>query len=155
MDIPLDKLHRKRIRSLIIDLDNTVTKWNDMEVSSEAIRWFKEVKEKGFKVCLVSNNPGERVSFIAGELGIPSISKAGKPRRKAFRQALMILDSKRHETAVIGDQLFTDILGGNRMGLLTIWVEPLSSKEFIGTKVMRLFEKFIVRNLDIREDLDD
>jgi len=155
MDIPLDKLRRKGIRSLIIDLDNTVTKWNDMEVSSEVIRWFKKVKENGFKACLVSNNPGERVSLIADELGIPSISKAGKPRRKAFRQALMILDSGRHETAVIGDQLFTDVLGGNRMGLLTIWVEPLSPKEFIGTRVMRLFERFIIRRLDIREDLDD
>ncbi|KUK11051.1 MAG: HAD-superfamily phosphatase subfamily IIIA [Clostridia bacterium 41_269] len=141
-DIDLQVLQNKGINSLIIDLDNTITRWNALEVSNEVLSWFERIKEKGFKACLVSNNPGERVSLIAEVLGIPSIPKAGKPRRKAFRQALKILESNINETAVIGDQIFTDVLGGNRMGLYTILVEPISSHEFIGTKIMRFFEKF-------------
>jgi len=141
-DVPLKELRKKGINSLIIDLDNTITKWNSLEVSQEVLIWFEKIKQSGFKACLVSNNPGERVSLIAKALGIPSIPKAGKPRRKAFRQALKLLNSSRRETAVVGDQIFTDVLGGNRMGLYTILVDPISSHEFIGTKIMRFFEKF-------------
>ncbi|NLO90284.1 MAG: YqeG family HAD IIIA-type phosphatase [Clostridia bacterium] len=141
-DIPLRELRKKGINSLIIDLDNTITQWNSLEISQEVFQWFEKIKHSGFKACLVSNNPGERVSLIAKALGIPSIPKAGKPRRKAFRQALKLLNSSLQETAVVGDQIFTDVLGGNRMGLYTVLVDPISSQEFIGTKIMRFFEKF-------------
>ena len=75
------------------------------------------------------------------------MSKAGKPRRRAFLRALEVMGSSAEETAVIGDQVFTDILGGNRMGLFTILVVPINKREFIGTRVMRKFEIMVLREI--------
>lgn len=144
LDIPLDRLKDLGIDSLIVDVDNTITEWRGTDIEEKGKNWFLELKEHGFKACLVSNNNnGERISFIAGKLGIPSIHRAGKPSRNAFIRALRILDSTPETTAVVGDQVFTDVLGGNRMGMLTILVDPISTSEFIGTKIMRFVERII------------
>ncbi len=148
LDLPLSKLYDLGIRTFILDLDNTVTEWNSREVSREVVTWMKAVKELGFKACIVSNNGWERVESVAEGLGIPFVSKAGKPRRKAFRRALEVMDSSQAETAVIGDQIFTDILGGNRMNLFTILVVPINNREFIGTRIMRKFEIMVLRKIN-------
>lgn len=146
LDVPLEKLKEKGITSLIIDVDNTVTEWKGRDVEEKARDWFVLVKSLGFSACLLSNNhSGERVSLIAAKLGIPSICRAGKPGRRAFKKAMKLLSSSPENTAVIGDQIFTDILGGNRMGMLTILVDPISPSEFIGTKFMRILERLLVK----------
>lgn len=140
--IPIDRLERDGIKGLIIDLDNTMTPWNDVEVGPKVTAWFKELKEAGIKACVVSNNKRkQRVAVVADRLGIPFVFRATKPRRRAFRAGMAILGTGKSDTAVIGDQLFTDILGGNRLGLYTILVVPLSEREFIGTRFMRQMEK--------------
>lgn len=147
LDLPLGKLYQYGIRAFIMDLDNTVTEWNSCEVRDEVVAWMQEVKDRGFKACIASNNGRERVVAVAEGLGIPFVSKAGKPRRRAFQRALEVMGSAADETAVIGDQIFTDILGGNRMGLFTILVVPINKREFIGTRVMRKFEIMVLRNI--------
>ncbi|HHW74588.1 MAG TPA: HAD hydrolase-like protein, partial [Firmicutes bacterium] len=72
---------------------------------------------------------------------------AVKPRRRAFRKALQILDLTASETAVVGDQIFTDVLGGNRLGLYTILVTPINDKEFIWTRMIRCLERFVLKRL--------
>lgn len=146
-DIPLDKLSEKGIRGLIIDLDNTVTEWNSSFVHEKVLHWFKQLPKYNLKSCLVSNNSHERVEQVATQLGIPFIPKAGKPRRKAFRKAMEILGIEPEATAVIGDQIFTDVLGGNRLNLVTILVVPLTKKEFIGTRFMRQLEKLVLASI--------
>ena len=148
LDLPLDKLYAIGIRAFILDLDNTVTEWNSMEVKDEVVIWMETVKARGFKACIASNNGRERVVSVAEGLGIPFVSKAGKPRRRAFRRALEVMNSTVEETAVIGDQIFTDILGGNRMNLFTILVVPINQREFIGTRIMRKFEIMVLRKID-------
>ncbi len=144
LDIPLELLKEKDIDSLIVDVDNTVTEWRGRNVEESAREWFLALQDQGFKACLVSNNnSGERIGLIAEKLGIPHIHKAGKPFSIAFHSALAILDSTAEKTAVVGDQIFTDVLGGNRMGMMTILVDPISDNEFIGTKVMRVLERII------------
>lgn len=144
LDVPLKLLKKKGIDSLIIDVDNTVTEWQGRNVTDTASEWFASIRKQGFKACLVSNNnSGQRISLIAETLGIPSIHRAAKPGKNAFIRSLNILDSTPDKTAVIGDQVFTDVLGGNRMGMLTILVDPISPSEFPGTKVMRFFEKIL------------
>lgn len=147
LDLPLSKLYDLGIRAFILDLDNTVTEWNSQEVRTEVVDWMKAVKAQGFKACIASNNGRERVVAVAEGLGIPFVSKAGKPRRRAFVRALEVMDSSRAETAVIGDQIFTDILGGNRMNLFTILVVPINKHEFIGTRIMRKFEIMVLRRI--------
>lgn len=144
LDLPLDKLYEKGIRAFILDLDNTVTEWNSMEVRAEIVFWLNQIKDRGFKACIASNNGQERVVAVADQLGIPYVSKAGKPRRKAFVKALKVLQTEVGETAVVGDQVFTDILGGNRMNLFTILVVPINSHEFFGTQMVRKVERLVL-----------
>lgn len=142
--INLKQLAEKGIRGIIADLDNTLVPWNDNELFPEVLEWIKEVKDRGFKVCIVSNNHSERGDDLAKALNVPAIWRAVKPRRGSFRRALRIMDLKPAKVAVVGDQIFTDILGGNRLGLHTILVRPLNKREFIVTRLIRHFEKVIL-----------
>ncbi|AOQ24293.1 hypothetical protein MTAT_09350 [Moorella thermoacetica] len=150
-DIPLAHLKARGIRGLIIDLDNTVTEWGRATLDRGVRRWFADLKEEGIRACLVSNNRSGRVKKVADALGIPGISRAGKPRRRAFRQAMAVMETEASSTAVIGDQVFTDILGGNRLGLYTVLVMPINSREFIGTRMMRHVERLFTRHLPVAD----
>lgn len=146
-DLPINQLKECGIRGLIFDLDNTLLNWNAYDVTPEAEELFIHLEKAGFLSCLVSNNKRDRVEAVARVLDLPAISKARKPRRRAFRQALTTLGTTQEETAVVGDQLFTDVLGGNRLGLYTILVMPLSKTEFIGTRAIRRLERFVLTRL--------
>ncbi|NMA54661.1 MAG: YqeG family HAD IIIA-type phosphatase [Firmicutes bacterium] len=146
-DLPVSQLKDRGIRGLIFDLDNTLLYWNSCEVTGDARKLFRQLEHEGFLSCLVSNNKKTRVESVAQVLNLPAISKARKPSRRAFRQALATLGTSAKETAVVGDQLFTDVLGGNRMGLYTVLVKPLSKTEFIGTRLMRYIERIALRQL--------
>lgn len=146
-DIPLENLKRLGIRAFIFDLDNTITEWNSNIVKDEIMDWFANIKQQGFTACILSNNGERRVLEVANNLGIPYIHRAQKPRRGSFRRALILMGTRAQETAVIGDQVFTDVLGGNRSGLYTILVVPINRREFMGTKISRAFEFFVLRRL--------
>lgn len=146
-EIPLETLQLRNIRALIFDLDNTITEWNSNVVENTVGDWFKLVKAAGFKACILSNNKEQRCLAVANHLAIPFIYKAKKPRRAAFFRAMEMMSVRPEETAVIGDQIFTDVLGGNRAGLFTILVTPLAKKEFLGTKISRAMEKMVLYRL--------
>ncbi|MGB9792981.1 MAG: YqeG family HAD IIIA-type phosphatase [Thermacetogeniaceae bacterium] len=144
LDIPLEQLYNNGIRGIIIDLDNTLTEWNSSELSRQTLNWLRRAEEIGLRLCFVSNNSDERVRKIAEMVGVPFVARARKPRRRSFIRAMELMRTGREETAVVGDQIFTDILGGNRLGLFTILVTPLSKREFIGTRFMRLLERLVL-----------
>lgn len=146
-ELDLEKLKKKGINTIITDLDNTLVGWNDPNPDAKLVRWFENLKENGFKVAIVSNNGENRVAHFAKQVHLPFISKAQKPRRSPFKRAMETLGSSVRETAVLGDQIFTDVLGGNRTGLFTVLVIPINPKEFIGTKVVRQCEKIVLRYL--------
>ncbi len=135
------------IRGLITDMDNTLVPWSDRTVHPRLRQWLSGFKEMGFKLFIVSNNSRDRGGQLARELDIPAIWYAVKPRRGAFRRAMEEMELKPQEVAVVGDQIFTDVLGGNRLGLHTILVTPISEKEFIWTKLMRLLEKVLAGDI--------
>jgi HAD superfamily phosphatase (TIGR01668 family) len=140
--IDLDQLQARGIKGIITDLDNTLVRWDEPDATPRLIEWLNDVRDsRGLKVCIVSNNQDHRVERFAKPLNIPWIAKARKPRNAPFLRGLQALGTTREETVVIGDQLFTDVLGGNRMGLYTILVMPIGEKEWIGTKVLRLLER--------------
>lgn len=147
LEVPLEDLKKKKIKAFILDLDNTLTEWNSNELRQEITEWFINIKQLGFKACILSNNGEQRIIKVAEQLGIPFIHRAKKPRRGAFYRALDLMEVQREETAVIGDQIFTDILGGNRAGLFTILVRPITRKEFLGTKFSRAIEFFVLRRI--------
>lgn len=148
LDVPLDELRSQGIRAFILDLDNTITEWNSDDLRSEVEEWFLLVKGQGFKVCILSNNAEKRILNIAARLDVPFIHRARKPSRRSFLRAVELMDVTPAETAVIGDQIFTDILGGNRSRLFTILVKPLAKREFYGTKISRAMEFFVLRRYE-------
>ncbi len=147
LDVSLAELSRLGIRGIIIDIDNTLTEWHNPVLPEGAAAWLEQAEREGIRLCFVSNNSTRRARDVADKAGIPFIAKAQKPRRRSFWKAMEIMGTTPGQTAVIGDQLFTDILGGNRMGLLTILVTPISRREFFGTRLMRLVEALFIRRL--------
>jgi HAD superfamily phosphatase (TIGR01668 family) len=146
-DLEHKSLKELGIKGIIFDLDNTIIPWDSQHMSLEIIELLKSLIANGFKICLLSNNMDKRVKNIAEKFGIPFVSRAYKPAKSGFRNAVTAMSLSSNQVAVVGDQLFTDILGGNRAGLVTIWVKPLSTREFIGTKITRRLEKIAVQIL--------
>jgi HAD superfamily phosphatase (TIGR01668 family) len=143
--IDLALLRHKGIKSLIVDLDNTLVEATCPNATPKLMEWLAEVRKHGFRIMIVSNNTKTRVAQFAHPLEIPYIHTAKKPLSLSFRRALQILETKADETAVIGDQLLTDVLGGNRMGLHTILVVPISEVEGFFTRLNRRIEKLVFR----------
>ncbi|MCD5407256.1 MAG: YqeG family HAD IIIA-type phosphatase [Desulfotomaculum sp.] len=148
--IDVQKLKAIGIKALMFDLDNTLVPWNSGDLQREIRNWFVYLHQTDFKTCIVSNNSKQRVLQSCDFLQTQGIYKAAKPRRKAFRQAMQMLDVSPTETAMVGDQVFTDILGANRLGLYTILVVPMSKQEFIGTRINRQLEKLVLRKIKHR-----
>jgi HAD superfamily phosphatase (TIGR01668 family) len=142
--INLDRLWARGVRGIIVDLDNTLVAWDNNGASRELLDWIQEAKARRFRLCLVSNNLRERVEHFAALLNIPSIAHAAKPRRRAFRHAMQLMGTGRRTTAVIGDQLFTDVLGGNRLDLFTILVNPMADHEYWTTRLVRRVERLFL-----------
>ena len=147
VDIDLDALWAKGIRALILDVDNTLLAWETDDVPADVKAWVERAQAAGFKVCIASNGTKSRVMRVAKHLGVPAISKAIKPRKRPFRRALEMLGVSPEVTAVIGDQIFTDVLGGNRMELYTILINPISTEELGTTKIVRKVERKVLTRL--------
>ena len=146
-DISPDYFLDKGIKGIILDLDNTIIPWKAGTITPEMVDLITRYRESGLGLCVVSNALNKRVMNLLGPLGIPAVAGAKKPFRKPFLKAVDILGTTTRETAMVGDQLFTDILGGNRLGFYTILVRPISKKEFIGTRFVRLIEKLLLNRL--------
>ena len=144
-NIDLKKLKEvKNINGIIIDLDNTLIAWGNNEIDNKVINLIKEAKKLELKICIVSNSNSNRVEKIAKILNIPYYSKFFKPLGITFINALKIMNTSYLDTVVIGDQIFTDIWGGNRLKLFTILVAPIIKRDSIGTFFHRTLEKIII-----------
>lgn len=148
-NIDLNKLLKNGIKYLIIDLDNTLVAWDCPLPTEDVKSWFLKIDDLGMKVCLTSNNNQERVQKFADDIGLEFIYKAKKPLKRGFMKAMNILGvSDKAEVACIGDQLFTDVLGGNRMKITTILVDPIAQKEFAWTMFVRKIETIFRNKLE-------
>ena len=143
-----EMLKEKGVKAIITDLDNTLVEWDRPDATPKLIEWFSAMKEAGIQVTIVSNNNELRVKSFADPLGIPFIYKARKPLGKAFRHALSIMSVKKEDVVVIGDQLLTDVFGGNRQKLHTILVIPVAKSDGFVTKFNRMVERRIFSYLD-------
>lgn len=154
-DVDLAALRRRGIVGIIVDLDNTLVKYSNSDVTSRARRWVHDARETGLRVCIASNARTKRVQSFSRALNVPAIANATKPTRRALRRALRLLNTSHDETAIIGDQMFTDVLGGNRMGLYTVLVNPLSRVELGATRVMRRLEGRVLNRMRRRGILSE
>ena len=139
-------LKNKKYKNLIFDIDNTILPVNDINVPNDLIKLFKEL-EKDFNICIVSNNDKNRVIPVAKALETGYMYKAGKPKSEAFDKALILLDSHKKNTVMIGDQMLSDIKGAKKYGLYTVMVDPAVSKHDIKTGTQRILQKIMMKKL--------
>lgn len=140
-DIDMQALKQRGVKGIITDLDNTLIEWDRPQATPRLMEWLNRLKQEGFQVIVVSNNNQVRVSAFADPIGIPYIHAAKKPTRTPFQDAVQRLGLSPKEIVVIGDQMFTDVLGGNRSGLYTILVVPVAQTDGFFTRFNRGLER--------------
>jgi uncharacterized protein len=151
-DIRPSFLAARGLKALLLDLDNTLIPHGSLLPCPEIEDWVAEMQAAGIALRLVSNATPNRLKHWAKRLDIPSIGLFGsgmavKPFARAFRRALHDLRLPASQVAVVGDQVFTDMLGGNLIGAFTILVRPLSSSGMPHTSLVRRLEKLVLRGL--------
>lgn len=130
------------IKGVLLDVDNTLSFHGAPEPDIRALQWVKNIQRCGIKAAVVSNNSKERVAPFAAKLGLPFFSMAGKPFPLGYWRAAKSLGLPRARLLVVGDQIFTDILGANLAGMRSALVKPLK-KEEKGFRFRRWMEKRI------------
>jgi uncharacterized protein len=144
LDITPEHLKERGIKGIITDLDNTLVEWDRPNATPQLIKWFEDMRNNNILVTIVSNNNEERVKAFSDPLQIPFIFQARKPLIRAFNKALFQMGINKNEAVVIGDQLLTDVLGGNRSGFHTILVVPVAQTDGFFTKFNRFAERRIL-----------
>ena len=142
-EITLEYLKDHNIKALLLDVDNTLIDYHKY-LSEDIIAWAKGLKEQGIILHIVSNsNNQKKIKKVADTLEIDYIFFASKPLKRGFQKAKEKVAYPCEEIAVVGDQIFTDILGANRMGMYSILVDPITSKDIWATLLKRPLENYI------------
>lgn len=147
-DIDLDALKKEGIKGFVFDIDNTLVTYAEPVANDKVQGWLNCLRNMDFKLYIVSNNDKERVRIFSESVGIPHFGKALKPLKHYLCKACREMGIAPCETALVGDQLFTDIWGGNLMKMKTILVKPISEVEDGFVKFKRRFERRILRRMD-------
>ena len=145
-DINIDFLKKHNIKGLILDVDNTLISL-DKKMPAGIVEWVKNIKTNGIKICILSNsNKIDKVEAVAKLIESPYIFFGKKPLKSGFLRAQNILKLKAGNIAVVGDQIFTDVIGANRCGMFSILVKPIEEKDYLITKIKRPLEKMIIKS---------
>ena len=146
-EIPYDQLKKQGIKSLFFDLDNTIISYDETMLSEQSIAFLNKLSED-FNVLVISNSGYNRVSHALSQTNLPYVWHSKKPLKFGFKKALKMTSSSIKETMLIGDQLMTDVFGGNRMGLSVILVQAVKRKsDRWMTKINRVFERIVLKNI--------
>lgn len=141
--IDFEKLYEEGYRGIIFDIDNTLVP-HGAPADERAIRLFKRLKEIGYQCCLVSNNKKPRVEMFNKDVNVHIVWLAHKPLSGGYRKAMQKMGTGISDTLLVGDQIFTDLWGGSFIGLYTILVKPINTKEEIQIVLKRILEKPIL-----------
>lgn len=151
--IDIGRLYKKGIRGFIVDLDDTLIPRPEYRIPFSIYSWVEKVKEYGIKLCIVSNGGGtRRVEYISDSLNVKGFSLSFKPLPFAFKKAIAHLGTSPSQTAVIGDQIITDVIGGNLIGAYTILVKPVSKEISLIRMPMRFIEENLLKFLSLEID---
>ncbi len=141
-------LKEKKIDTILLDIDNTLVGYRCALPTPEVKLWIDKLKKEGFKIAIVSNAKKNRAENFCKDLNIVYIHRAGKPAGTGINKALGLLDSRPTGTVFIGDQIFTDIFGANRLGIYSVLVKPISKDESIYCKFKRVLEKRVHKKIN-------
>lgn len=141
--IDFDKLYKDGYRAVIFDVDNTLVP-HDAPADERAKELFSHLKDLGYSCMLLSNNKEPRVKKFNEVVQVNYIYKANKPMPANYKKAMEIMGTTKENTLFVGDQIFTDVMGGNLAGIRTILVKPIHPKEEIQIVLKRIPEKLIL-----------
>lgn len=147
LEISPAMLKNNNIKSIFIDIDDTLTAHGSPNIEKKITDWMNLITSNGIKIILVSNNFRNRVKKFADKVSLPFVYFSCKPLPIGFFWALKKTGVRKNEAAVVGDQLFTDVLGANLFGIKSILVEPMSKSKTISLKIKRFIELPIRKHL--------
>ncbi len=149
--INYENLKEKGIKCILFDLDNTVAPISLKRPNKKIKDLFAKLKNMGFKVIIFSNSGKIRLKPFKDELEVDCAFNCKKPMRKKFDLIMKEFRFQESEMVIVGDNIVTDVLGGNKVGITTILVNPISKKERIIAKISRRYEKYISKKLSKKE----
>ena len=142
--IDYEKLLDDGIKCILFDLDNTCIPYRDKEPNKKLIELFDMLKDMDFKLIIFSNATKRRILPFKKALNVDCLARAGKPWKRSFLKILKLFNYNLSDVVIIGDQLYKDILGGNKVGIKTILVNPMSLDDMFLTK-------YLIRPLERRK----
>lgn len=140
-DLTVEFIKENHFTLLICDIDNTLVAHDEKYPSQEAMTYIESLVNAGIKVVFVSNNYEERVKTFSDVFKLPYVSFAKKPLKKAYKKILKQFPNE--NIICLGDQILTDVIGGNRMRFYTVKTQPLFEKDLKATKINRAIEKLL------------
>lgn len=144
LEITTEMLKNNNLKGLILDLDNTLTTHDNPKPADGVLDWLDEMKKSGIKIMIVSNNHGYRVKPFAEMLGLEFVSDGLKPLSRGINEAQKRMEIPFSQLAVVGDQIFTDILGANLKRIKSIYVKPIEYEKTTFFKIKRKAEKLFL-----------
>ena len=145
-DIDYEMLKKNKIKNIVFDIDNTIMPVNDIYVDKNLNEFIDDLK-KDFNICILSNNNKKRVVPVQKVLDVYAIYEANKPNKEAYDKICDILDTNGKNTALVGDQMLSDIVFANSYGLYSILVEPFKNKYDIKTGTSRVLQNILMKRL--------
>jgi HAD superfamily phosphatase (TIGR01668 family) len=149
-DLDIPYWYARGVRGIFMDLDNTIAPWRRNDITDEARELIAKAREAGVTVVLLTNAGERRVREAAWSLGVGYYAFAKKPFSAMYRKAMSDLELTGQSVMAVGDQLFTDVLGGNLAGCTTVLIAPLDVREHAGTKFLRFLERLAGRKTAFR-----
>lgn len=139
------------IKGIILDVDNTLTAHDSQEIEQLVLDWISRMKQEGIKLLIASNNSDERIKPFAKKIALDYHAMSCKPLPFAFNKASQLFGLPNKQIAVVGDQIYTDILGGNLRGMVTVLVEPYELESGVSFRIKRKLEKLHLRKYHRRK----
>ncbi len=152
-DLTPEFLRGMGVEALLLDVDNTIATYTSHTPIEGAAEWAREMVEEGFRVLIVSNNYKKRVGPFAERFGLDYISFAIKPLPFGYLRARRRLGIKRGACAIVGDQIFTDVIGANLCGMQSVLLTPIEPEEGFTFRVRRFFERGLREKFNGRKDV--
>ena len=150
-DITLEDIKNLGVTALLLDVDNTMSTHHGTVLTDGLCEWIAAMQQSGIKLMVLSNSKRRRIEPFANRIGLPFISLGCKPLPTGYLRGVKALGEKRKNTAIVGDQIFTDVLGGNIVGVKTVLLTPIKLEDGWSFKLRRKLEKKVYKRYNIKD----
>lgn len=150
-DVTPERLNKLGIRALVLDVDNTLRAHGAAEPYDGVVGWVQEMRENGIALMIASNNFKKRIAPFAKQLDLDFFAMSCKPFPLGLTRAIKKISIPSHQIALVGDQIFTDIVGGNLKGIYTILISPYQAESGALWKIKRILEKPVIWRYNKKE----